>query len=338
MTTAIDPRQAAPAIERKERSLLQDSFRRLLKNRLAIISGLFIIGLTLAAFPFASIVAPQDPATQVLTANNSVPDWMMFILPEGSEAYVKINNDYSLSADHLGRDIFSRAIYGARVSLMIAFVASTVSLIIGTLYGSVSGYVGGATDNIMMRIIDLLYAFPFLIVVILLQTYFKAVARQSEQGGSFSRMLISANESMGGLLFLFIAIGLINWLGLARVARAQVLSQKNKEFVEAARAMGASSTRIMFQHILPNIFGPLIVLETLAIPGYIFTEAFLSFIGLGVDPPTPSWGIMISDAVPALRTYPNQILVPAIFLTLTTLAFNFLGDGLRDAFDPRQRE
>lgn len=338
MTAAIDPRKAAPAIERKERSLLQDSFRRLLKNRLAVLSGLFIIGLTLAAFPFASIVAPQDPAKQVLTANNSVPEWMMFVLPEGAEQYVRVNNDYILSADSLGRDIWSRAIYGARVSLTIAFVASTVSIIIGTLYGSISGYAGGVADNVMMRIIDLLYAFPFLIVVILLQTYFKAVARQSEGGGAFSRLIINANESMGGLLFLFIAIGLINWIGLARVARAQVLSAKNKEFVEAARAMGASSTRIMFQHILPNIFGPLIVLETLAIPGYIFTEAFLSFIGLGVDPPTPSWGIMISDAVPALRTYPNQILVPAIFLTLTTLAFNFLGDGLRDAFDPRQRE
>jgi oligopeptide transport system permease protein len=143
---------------------------------------------------------------------------------------------------------------------------------------------------------------------------------------------------MGGMFFLFIAIGLINWLGMARIARGQVLSYKQKEFVEAAHAIGASDTRIMLRHLLPNILGPIIVAETLAIPGYIFVESFLSFIGLGVDPPTPSWGIMIAEGVQALRTYPNQALVPAIFLSVTTLAFNFLGDGLRDAFDPRFKQ
>jgi oligopeptide transport system permease protein len=188
-----------------------------------------------------------------------------------------------------------------------------------------------------MRIVDFLYAFPFLIVVILLQSYFKALARQGIEGG-FAGVIIQINNSMGGMFFLFIAIGLINWLALARIARGQVLSYKRKEFVEAAHAMGASDTRIMFRHLLPNIIGPLIIAETLAIPGYIFLEAFLSFIGLGVDPPTPSWGIMISEAAKGLRTYPNQILIPAIFLCITTLAFNFLGDGLRDAFDPRMKE
>jgi oligopeptide transport system permease protein len=142
---------------------------------------------------------------------------------------------------------------------------------------------------------------------------------------------------MGGILFLFITIGLINWIGMARIARGQVLSLKQKEFVEAARAVGASDTRIIMRHMLPNILGPLIVFETLAIPGYIFLEAFLSFIGLGVNAPTPSWGIMISEAVPAIRTYPNQVIIPAIALSVTTLAFNFLGDGLRDAFDPRMQ-
>ncbi len=138
------------------------------------------------------------------------------------------------------------------------------------------------------------------------------------------------------MLFLFIAIGLINWIGMARIARGQVLSYKQMEFVEAARAIGANDTRIMVKHLLPNILGPLIVAETMAIPGYIFVEAFLSFIGLGVNAPTPSWGIMISEGVQALRVYPNQVFIPAIALSLTTLAFNFLGDGLRDAFDPRQ--
>jgi ABC-type dipeptide/oligopeptide/nickel transport system permease subunit len=143
---------------------------------------------------------------------------------------------------------------------------------------------------------------------------------------------------MGGMLFLFIAIGLIDWIGMARIARGQVLSYKNTEFVEAARAVGASDTRIVMRHLLPNILGPLIVAESLNIPSYIFLEAFLSFIGLGVNAPTPSWGIMISEAVEGLRSYPNQVLVPAIALSLTTLAFNFLGDGLRDALDPRLKE
>ena len=188
----------------------------------------------------------------------------------------------------------------------------------------------------MMRVVDFLYAFPFLIMVILLQTYFKAVARRGGRELVLAAAIINLNNEMGGMLFLFIAIGLINWLGMARMARGQVLSYKQMEFVEAARALGANESRIMFKHLLPNIMGPLIVAETLSIPGYIFTEAFLSFIGLGVNAPTPSWGIMIQEGVQALRSYPNQVLFPALALSLITLAFNFLGDGLRDAFDPRQ--
>jgi oligopeptide transport system permease protein len=321
---------------RKERSLWEESFYRLLKNKAAVISLIFIILLVLSAI-FANFVAPFDPAEQDLMANNAVPEWMLFLLPENAENYVNFSDKFPLAADHLGRDLFSRTIHGAQVSLMVAFVAATVSLVVGTVYGSISGYMGGSIDNVMMRIVDFLYGFPFLIVVILLQAYFKALARQSVEGG-FAGTIISMNNAMGGMLFLFIAIGLINWLGLARIARGQVLSYKRKEFVEAAHAMGASDTRIMSKHLLPNIIGPLIVYETLAIPGYIFTEAFLSFIGLGVDPPTPSWGIMISEAAQGLRTYPNQILVPAVFLSLTVLAFNFLGDGMRDAFDPRLKE
>jgi len=207
----------------------------------------------------------------------------------------------------------------------------------GTVYGLVSGYVGGTVDDIMMRFVDFLYGFPFLIVVILLQTYFKALARRGAEGG-IGQIIVGINNSMGGMFFLFIAIGLINWLAMARIARGQVLSVREKEYVESAKAVGAADIRIIFRHVLPNILGPLIVYETLAIPGYIFLEAFLSFIGLGVDAPTPSWGIMISEAAPAIRSYPNQLLPPAIALTLTTLAFNFMGDGLRDAFDPRLKE
>jgi oligopeptide transport system permease protein len=329
-------------IERKPRSLFSDSMDRLKKNKLALISIAFVILMCLMAI-FAPLITSGDYAKQDLVSNNAVPEWMLFILPDaarGNETqpgYARINNDYVMGQDDLGRDIWTRTVYGARVSLMIAIVASTVSLGVGTLYGLVSGYMGGTVDSFMMRFVDFLYGFPFLIVVILLQTYFKAVARRGTEEG-FASIILDMNSAMGGLLFLFIAIGLINWLGLARVTRGEVLSLREKEYVQAAKAIGSKDTRIIFRHILPNIVGTLIVVETLAIPGYIFTEAFLSFIGLGVDPPTPSWGIMISESAQTIRSYPNQVLVPALALTLTTLAFNFLGDGLRDAFDPKQKE
>ena len=331
----VDLAQETGTITRKQRSLWAEAFSRLLKNKIAVISGVFIIVLIFIAL-FADVVAPHDFAEQDLLANYAVSEWMIFMLPEGAENYARISDAYPLAADHLGRDILSRVIYGARVSLAIAFVGSGVSLFVGIIFGMISGYLGGRVDSLMMRLVDFLYAFPFLVVVILLQTYFKAIARRGS-GEGIGQTFINMNNEMGGLLFLFIAIGLINWLGMARIARGQVLSYKKKEFVEAAHAVGANDTRILVKHLFPNILGPLIVAETLAIPGYIFTEAFLSFIGLGVNAPTPSWGIMISEAVPALRSYPNQILIPAVALSLTTLAFNFLGDGLRDAFDPRQK-
>ena len=318
----------------KERSLWEKSLARLMRNKVAVGSGIVIVLMLLIA-AFAGKIAPYHYAEQDLLANNAIPEWMLFLLPEGAENYANFSDAYILSADHLGRDILSRTIYGARVSLVIAFAGAAVSLLIGIIYGMISGYSGGRVDSVMMRIVDFLYAFPFLIVVILLQTYFKAIARRGG-GEGFGSAIINLNNDLGGMLFLFIAIGLINWIGMARIARGQVLSYKQMEFVEAARAIGANDTRIMVKHLLPNILGPLIVAETMAIPGYIFVEAFLSFIGLGVNAPTPSWGIMISEGVQALRVYPNQVFIPAIALSLTTLAFNFLGDGLRDAFDPRQ--
>ena len=320
----------------KERSLWAKSFSRLLRNKVAVFSGIFIIVLVLVAV-FADYLTPYTFAEQDLLNNNAVPEWMMFLLPEGGENYARISNAYPLSADSLGRDIWTRTIFGARISLIIAFAAASVDLLVGIIVGMISGYAGGRMDSIIMRVVDFLYAFPFLITVILLQTYFKAIARRGGAGGIGS-LIINMNNQMGGLLFLFIAIGLLNWLQMARLARGQVLATKKMEYVEAARALGANDTRILVKHLFPNILGPLIVAETLAIPGYIFLEAFLSFIGLGVNPPTPSWGIMISEGIDGLRSYPNQILIPAIALSLTTLAFNFLGDGLRDAFDPRQKD
>jgi len=336
MTVAeLTPRDDSAPV-RQQRSLWEESLIRLRKNRASMVGLVFIVILTVVAI-FATQLMPYHPSEQDLVLNNGVPEWMLFMLPENAENYARITDKFPFGADDLGRDLLSRTVHGARISMSVAVVAATVSLLIGTVYGSISGYLGGRADNLMMRVVDFLYGFPFLIVVILMQAYFKAFARRGGQEG-FAGTLIGWNNSMGGMLFLFIAIGLINWIGMARIARGQVLSYKQKEFVEAAQAMGASDTRIIFRHLLPNILGPLIVAETLAIPGYIFTEAFLSFIGLGVDPPTPSWGIMIAEAIQSLRSYPNQVLLPALFLFMTTLAFNFLGDGLRDAFDPRLKE
>ena len=329
---AVAELEVTETLVRKERSLFQESMIRLVRNKVAVVSGIFIILLVLTAI-FANFIAPFDFATQDLLKVNAVPKWMLFLLPDNAENYATISEKFPAGADHLGRDLLSRTLYGARVSLGFAFVASFVSLLIGTIYGMISGYVGGRVDDIMMRIVDFLYAFPFLVIVILLQTYFKAIERRG--GGSW---IFELNSAMGGMFFLFIAIGLIDWIGMARIARGSVLQYKRMEFVEAAHAVGASGTRIMLKHLLPNLLGPLVVAESLNIPGYIFTESFLSFIGLGVNAPTPSWGIMISEAIQGLRSYPNQVLVPAIALSLTTLAFNFLGDGLRDALDPRLKQ
>jgi oligopeptide transport system permease protein len=248
---------------------------------------------------------------------------------------------YIFGGDSVGKDWLTQTIYGAQVSLAVGVVGATMSLIIGMIYGVISGYYGGRIDNAMMRFIDFLYGMPTLVVVILLQVYLTEVARtyQDSDKQGVAGFLLEINKDMGGLLFLFFALGVLGWIGMARQARGLVLSYREKEFVEAARAVGASNRRIIFVHLLPNILGPLIVLETLAIPGYIFTEAFLSFIGLGVQPDTPSWGAMISQVRTQGGFFSNRhiLIVPSIAFVVTTLSFNFLGDGLRDALDPRLR-
>ena len=334
---------AVAQAERRSRSPLADAFRQLLYNRLAVASGIFIIILAVVAIladvlnPYAlqgfngELTRTNQPAfaKQVLQDNNARPGQM-------SKGVNLKGFVYVLGADGVGRDMVSRTVYGTRVSLSVAVVASSVSLLIGIIYGLISGYIGGRVDDLMMRLVDFLYGLPLLIVVILLQVYFKAVARRGE-GTGLVRVILDLNAAMGGLLFVFIVLGALNWIGMARITRGQTLSYKQKEFVEAARAVGAGPLRIIFRHLLPNVLGPCIVQETLQVPGYILTEAFLSFIGLGVDAPTPSWGIMIQEGYQALRSNPHIIFVPAIALSLTVLAFNFLGDGLRDAFDPRLR-
>jgi oligopeptide transport system permease protein len=323
----------APLTQKRE-SLWQDAFRRLLRNRAAVIGGTIIILLILMAI-FAPLIAIKSFEVQVVTDHDKVPEWVLSLFPS-MKGYAKISNDYPLGADYVGRDLFSRIVYGSRISLSVAFIGPLISLLIGVIYGSISGYFGGRVDNIMMRIVDVLYAFPSLLFIILLMAFFRSTLSDI-QPGTFAYTLSQLDQSMGGMLFIFIGIGLTAWETMARLTRGQVLSVREKEFIEAAHTIGASNLRIMFRHILPNILGPLVVAETLAIPGYISLEAFLSFIGLGVTPPTPSWGSMISDGSRVLRSYPNQALFPALALAVTMFAFNFLGDGLRDALDPRLR-
>ena len=321
-------------LTRKSERPLQDALRRLLRNRAAVLGGVVIILLILMAV-FAPLIAIKSFEVQVLSDHDKVPEWILSVFPDMAP-YARISNAYPLGADYVGRDLFSRIIYGARVSLAVAFIGSLISMFIGVIYGSISGYFGGWVDNIMMRIVDVLYAFPSLLFIILLLAFFRSPISDIEPG-TIGYTFNKLDENMGGMFFIFVGIGLTAWETMARLTRGQVLSIREKEFIEAARTIGASNFRIMFKHILPNIIGPLIVAETLAIPGYIATEAFLSFIGLGVNPPTPSWGSMIADGALAIRSYPNQALVPAFALAITMFAFNFLGDGLRDALDPRLR-
>ncbi len=331
-TSTTTPEIASLDLARPRRGPWADAFYRLVSNKASLIGGIFITLLVLSAL-FADnwiIAKPLGLEVKPLLAPYHFAE-VSFKMRDKPP----LTPGYLLGTDYLGRDILSRTLYGTRVSLAVAFAAATVSLLVGITYGLISGYASSRVDNLMMRFVDFLYGFPVLIFIILMQVYFKAVSRRGSSG--FASVFVSIDKALGGMFFIFVALGLLNWIGMARIARGQTLAQKEKEFVEAARAVGAGHVRIIFRHILPNILGPCIVAETLAIPGYIFTEAFLSFIGLGVNPPTPSWGLMISETYQALRTAWWESMVPGAALTLTTLAFNFLGDGLRDALDPRLR-
>jgi oligopeptide transport system permease protein len=270
---------------------------------------------------------------------NAAPEWVTDVfpamIPQGETGgYVRINNDYILGTDNLGRDLLSRIIYGARISLSVAFVGPFFSLLVGTIYGMIAGYVGGQVDNLMMRFVDIMYAFPTLLLIILLMAFFRASFNAGEEG-SLTYRLNKIDAAFGGMLFIFIGVGLTSWMGTARLARGQVLSIRQQEYIEAAISIGERDSLIIARHVLPNILGPIVVAESMAIPRYISFEAFLSFIGLGVNPPTPSWGSMIADGSNALISYPNQAIFPALALFFIMFAFNFLGDGLRDALDPR---
>jgi len=327
----------------KPANLWLDAWHRLIRNRAALLGGIVVVLLLLTAL-LAPLIAPYGYAEGDSAEEHTVPQWLIGLLPGSVEAYAKVSTKFLFGSDYLGRDILSRLIYGTRVSLPVGFIGALVSLLIGLVYGCISGYYGGRIDNLMMRIVDIMYAFPTMLLIILMMVFFKSTFAQVRPGTlaySFNAINDVVDRIMGlpggGMLFIFMGIGITAWMGMARLTRAQILSLKEKEFIEAAHMIGAGDMRIIIRHIFPNIIGPCIVSETLAIPGYINFEVFLSFIGLGVDPPTPSWGAMISEGATALRSYPHMVIFPALALAITMFAFNFLGDGLRDALDPKMK-
>lgn len=274
----------------------QDAWLRLKKDKMAIAGLCFIVLLMLLALigPMLSSIGYADQDFNNVNAGPSYEHWF--------------------GTDSLGRDLFIRVLYGARISLSIGLIASLINLVIGVLYGGISGLMGGKVDRIMMNIVDVLYSVPTLLYVILLMVVFKP-----------------------GLLNIFIALGISYWLQMARIVRGQVLSIKEQEFVLAAISMGASKWRLLTKHLIPNAVGAIVVSWSLSIPDAIFTEAFLSFIGLGVSAPMASWGVLASEGINSMRGYPFQLFFPAAAISLTMLAFNFLSDGLRDALDPKMR-
>ena len=275
-------------------SLWQDAIRRLIQNRAAMIGGLTILLLIVLAI-FAPWIAPYSYSYQNLDIGASPP-----------------SAEHLLGTDVLGRDLLSRLLYGARISLLVGFVATGVALVIGVSWGIIAGYFGGRIDSVMMRIVDVLYGLPFIIFIILLMVIFGR-----------------------NIWLLFAAIGAVEWLTMARIVRAQVIGLKNQEFVQAAQVMGVSNFSMFRRHILPNILGPIAVYATLTIPQVMLLEAFLSFLGLGIQPPMSSWGTLIRYGVESMEEHYWLLIYPGLTFTITLFALNFFGDGLRDALDPK---
>ena len=283
----------------KGRSLWQDARRRLFHNKAAVAS-MIILGIIVVLAVLAPHLSPWP---------FDDPDWGYdFPGPPNSEL------KHWFGTDGNGRDLFVRTLYGARISLLVGVIATSVSLLIGVTYGATAGFIGGRVDNVMMRIVDILYSLPFMFFVILLMVFFGR-----------------------NIFLIFVALGAVEWLTMARIVRGQTLSVKKKEFIEAAHAIGISNWKIIYRHIIPNVLGPVIVYMTLTIPQVILTESFLSFLGLGVQEPLTSWGVLISEGAKQMESAPWLLVFPALFLAVTLFCFNFIGDGLRDALDPKDR-
>jgi oligopeptide transport system permease protein len=296
--TSLAPTAATAVEEIAGRSLWQDALARLRRNRAAVAS-LAILGIIALLAIFAPLLSSYAFDDVDFDAVRMPPD---------------LAQAHWFGTDGDGRDLFVRTLYGARVSLMVGLAATSVSLLIGVTYGAIAGYFGGRVDALMMRLVDVLYALPFLFFVILLMVVF---GRQ--------------------IVLIFVAIGAVEWLTMARIVRGQTLSIKQREFIEAARAGGVTTAKIIRRHVIPNVIGPVIVYATLTIPQVILIESFLSFLGLGVQEPYTSWGVLISEGAAQMESAPWLLIFPAVFLAITLFCFNFIGDGLRDALDPKDR-
>ena len=278
------------------------ALKKLLKSNYLFTLGIIICLFWILAAILAPVIAPYDPIVQDLTIRLQPP-----------------SGAHWFGTDNLGRDLFVRVMYGARYSLIIAFAASVLNLVIGVLYGGIAGFLGGKVDNIMMRIVDILYSIPTLIYVVLLMNVLKT-------------------EGSSGMFAIIVAMAISSWVGMARIVRGDILQLKQQEFVLAAKTLGASKTRILLRHLIPNCLGSIIVTMTLFVPSAIFTEAFLSYIGLGLNAPLASLGTLANDAKGLLTTQPYQLLFPAAMICLIILAFNLFGDGLTEALDPKHQK
>ncbi len=292
--------------KKSSNSLWADGWRRLKKNKVAVVSA-WIIVVTCLVGGLAEWLAPHPFDEQYIEH---------ILQPPGSQ--------FLLGTDNLGRDLLSRLIYGARMSMAVGILTAIISLIFGTLYGSVSGWLGGRVDSLMMRFIDILYSIPTLVLLILMKVIFDSI-------------VLFENPELRALTGILAALSVVGWVTLARVVRGQVLQVKQMAYVESARALGAKGMWIVIRHVFPNILGPIVVLLTFQIPSNILYESFLSFLGLGLQPPYSSWGVLANEGWKSLRTYPHLMIAPGVALFITMLAFNLFGDGLRDAFDPQMK-
>ncbi len=334
----INPDDFLPATEDEKESLVvmresvnfwKDGFRRLRKNKVAMVC-LVVIAIIIV---FAFIVPKFYPYTykqQIQGANNLAP--MQYSLTE--QAKIKAGESvfpHFLGTDKMGRDYAIRVMMGSRVSLLVGIVAAVIILIIGSIYGSIAAFAGGWVDLVMMRIVDVIYTIPDILLIVLLSFALKEPMSHLSTVPGFGWVRIMGEN----MISIFIVFALLYWVGMARMVRSQILQLKESEYVTAARALGASGSRIIRKHLLTNSIGTLIVITTLQIPSSIFTESFLSFLGLGVAVPMPSLGSLASEAINGLNTYPHLLFIPSIVISLIILSFNLLGDGLRDAFDPK---
>ncbi len=325
---ATDDEKQELVIMRKSTSLWKDAMRRFRKNTFAMVALVLIIVLFLFAF-VGPLLSPYDYDQ----FNDGEEDQGPVIVNDaGQEVF---NQAHPFGTDKFGRDLLVRNMYGARISLSIGLIAALLTFIIGSLYGSISGFIGGRTDNIMMRIIDIIYSIPDLLIVILLSVSLKEPLENVLKASPIFSVISDLGPAFFSMLIVF---AMLYWGTMARIVRGEVLRIKEQEYVLAARAMGAKSSRIIRKHVLPNCMGPIIVTTTLQIPSAIFTESFLSFIGLGINAPLASLGSMVTDALQGVYSYPTRVLFPALIIALIILAFNTVGDALRDVLDPRMKK